>query len=166
MEKTYYTNKSTVILLMYWLILAFLVFMVGGMPFFMADEMSGGKLITFEVVFVIILFWFIRILYQVYHMNYVINNGRLIINGAFNKNTIHIQTIEEIKKSAIPFGVRLFGGSFIGGRYYLPGIGKAWIAMTNFKDGVLIRTRDQENYIITPQNPEDFVKNINNLRSK
>ena len=45
MEKTYYTDRSFGILLMYWVLLAFLVFMVGGMPFITNDKMTNKELL-------------------------------------------------------------------------------------------------------------------------
>jgi len=63
------------------------------------------------------------------------------------------------KKTLIPFGLRLFGASFHGGYYHVPGLGRAFMVITNFEDGVLIKTK-HGNYIITPQNPEDFAKTI------
>lgn len=166
MNKTYTTIKSIGILLLYWGILAFLLIMLIGVPFFARDDMKSNERLLFYIVFTLLFIWFCWIIFKVYNMNYELVNDRLIIHGAFNTNTIHIHNIEEIKLSAIPFGIRLFGGSFVGGRYYLPGIGKAWVAMTNFKDGVLITTRDQENYVITPANPKQFIEDINKLISK
>ncbi len=166
MNKTYTTKKSIGILALYWGVLVFLVFMLIGVPSFSKQEMTNNQQYLFYSVFSLILIWFCWILYKIYKMNYELINDRLIIYGAFNKNTIHIHTIEKIKLSAIPLGIRIFGGSYVGGRYYLPGIGRAWVAMTNFKDGVLIKTRDQENYIITPQNPQEFINDIKKLISQ
>lgn len=151
---------------MYWGILVFLLFMLFGVPFFAREEMKDNEQYIFYAVFSVLFIWFCWILYKIYKMNYELNNDCLIIHGAFNKNILEIHAIEKIELSVIPFGIRLFGGSFVGGRYYLPGIGKAWVAMTNFKDGVLIKTRDDENYLITPSNPNQFIEDINKLISK
>jgi len=166
MNKIYTTTKSVGILIIYWGILIFLLFLLIGVPFLARGDMKANEKYIFYIVFSILFIWFCWILYKVYKMNYELINDRLIIHGAFNTNTVHIHNIEEMKLSAIPFGIRLFGGSFVGGRYYLPGIGKAWVAMTNFKDGVLIKTRDKENYIITPTHPKQFIEDINKLISK
>lgn len=165
MNKIYTTKKSIAILAMYWGLLVFLIFMLFGVPYFAQEEMKSNDQSLFYAVFSLIFIWFCWILYKIYKMNYELINDRLIIHGAFNKNVIHIHTIEKIDKSPIPIGIRIFGGSYIGGRYYLPGIGKAWVAMTNFKDGVLIKTRNQENYIITPEHPQQFIDDIKKLIS-
>lgn len=72
---------------------------------------------------------------------------------------IPLDTIESIQRSPIPFGFRLFGASFYGGHYYLPGVGKAFMVITNFRDGVLIKAK-HGNYVVTPRNPDDFIGNI------
>jgi len=91
---------------------------------------------------------------------YTLNPHEIKIYGAMGTKTISYEQIESIKKSAIPIGLRLFGSSFLGGWYYLPGIGRTWVSMTNFKDGVLISTQDNKKYIITPREPRRFIEII------
>jgi len=67
--------------------------------------------------------------------------------------------VRSVEKSVIPLGIRLFGASFHGGYYHIPGLGRAFLTITNFKDGLLIKT-DCGNYIITPSNPLDFKEDI------
>jgi hypothetical protein len=59
--------------------------------------------------------------------------------------------------------MRLFGASFYGGYYYFPSIGKTFVVMTNFNDGVLIKTK-KGNYVITPSRPGDFITDIDRRR--
>ncbi len=162
MEKIYTTIKSKGILSIYWFSLIFVLFMMLGTPYLANEGMSGNDQNVFYIVFVIIFIWLCYIIYRINKIRYVINNNEITIHGAFNKNIIKINEIEEVRRSPIPFGIRLFGGSFIGGRYYFPGIGKAWVVMTNFKDGVLIKTHAEENYVITPKDPDEFIKDIRN----
>ena len=63
---------------------------------------------------------------------------------------IQLNTIERVEKTLYPFGIKLFGASFHGGYYKIPGLGRAFLAITNFDDGILIRTTEG-NYIITPR---------------
>ena len=65
---------------------------------------------------------------------------------------IYLKDIASVKRTFIPFGLKLFGASFHGGYYYIPKLGRAFLTITNFNDGVLIKTR-KENYIITPETP-------------
>ena len=39
----------------------------------------------------------------------------------------------------MPFGIKLFGASFHEGYYQIPNLGRAFLAITNFHDGLLIR---------------------------
>ena len=39
------------------------------------------------------------------------------------------------------------------------GLGRVFMAVTNFSDGVLIETEDGR-YIITPRNPDEFIKAV------
>lgn len=156
----FFTNKSKGILAMYWSIPIFLTVMLIGIPYWSKDDMSSLEANVFRLAFAIVLIWFIIVLYRIYNMRYLVKNGEITIFGAFNKNVVKLSDIEEIKRSSIPFGIRLWGGSFVGGRYYLPGIGKAWVSMTNFEDGVLITTHNKEHYLITPQNPDQFINQV------
>ncbi len=81
----------------------------------------------------------------------LIETGR-IIGG--NKR-IPLDTVESVERTLIPFGIRLFGASFHGGYYQVPGLGRAFAAITNFNDGLLVKTR-QGNYILTPRDPTAF----------
>lgn len=158
----YLSNRSAGIMAMYWAVIVFLVFMMIGVPYFAREEMMQGEQYIFYMVFTGILLMFSWIMYRIYNMKYVVENNEITVHGAFNTNVIKIYEITDIKRTPIPFGFRLWGGSFIGGRYYIPGVGKAWVAMTNFKDGVLITTRDGEHYVITPDNPDEFIKQVSN----
>lgn len=42
----------------------------------------------------------------------------------------------------------------------MPGIGKAWVTMGNFQDGVLISTKKGKHYVITPQEPLKFIETV------
>jgi hypothetical protein len=75
---------------------------------------------------------------------------------------IPLNKIKSVEKTLIPFGIKLFGASFHGGFYQIPGLGRAYLSITNFDDGLLIKT-DDGNYIITPQEPNNFKEKI--LRS-
>ena len=77
--------------------------------------------------------------------------------------TIAIEEVESVEETLISFGVRLFGASFHGGYYEIPKLGKAFLAMTNFSGGVLIKTK-KGNYIITPKEPAKFKEAIHKRR--
>ena len=100
---------------------------------------------------------------SIYRTRYIVTENELSIQTSSiigGSKTIPPNTITSAQRTLIPFGFRLFGASFHGGHYYIPTIGRAFIAITNFHDGILIKTRNG-NYVITPSNPDNFVANIN-----
>lgn len=117
---------------------------------------------TFAAVFSMILLLFVFILYKAYTMQFTVTRKEIAISGIFKEHRIRILDILSVRKVPIPFGFRLGGASFLGGYYYLPGIGKAWVCMSNFSDGVLISAktgrREKIHYVITPDDPQKFIR--------
>ncbi|MEM2351700.1 MAG: PH domain-containing protein, partial [Thermoproteota archaeon] len=110
----------------------------------------------------------ILLAFSIYKTKYIVTDNELIIEAARligGSKHIRLRDIICVEKTLIPFSIRLFGASFYGGYHYVPGLGKTFIVMTNFKDGVLIRTV-HENYIITPRDPEEFIEVVNARRSQ
>ena len=100
---------------------------------------------------------------SIYRTRYVVTNDELIIKTSSiigGSKTIPLNTITSAERTLIPFGVRLFGASFHGGYYYLPSLGRAFMVITNYRDGVLIKAKNG-NYVITPSNPDNFIETIN-----
>jgi hypothetical protein len=58
--------------------------------------------------------------------------------------------------------IRFFGATGYGVYYSFPNIGKTFAVITNFRDGVLVKTK-QGNFLITPKNPDDFIKSIERI---
>jgi hypothetical protein len=103
------------------------------------------------------------ILASIYRTKYILTDEELIITATRligGSKRVHLKDVVRVERTLIPAGVRLFGASFYGGHYYIPRLGRAFVTITNFHDGVLIETKSG-NYIITPEKPEDFVKAIN-----
>ncbi|MFO7967723.1 MAG: PH domain-containing protein [Archaeoglobaceae archaeon] len=147
---------------MYFAIIAFLVFMLIYMP--LNVEMEPFERVAFVILFTIVLLIIIFTVVRAYKMKFTVTPPHIIVSGIFRQNRINISEIESIHKTAIPFGFRLFGASFLGGWYYLPGVGKAWVTMSNFRDGVLISTKKGGNYVITPQDPYEFIRVVEEQR--
>ena len=145
---------------LYWTILIFLAIMFIGIPIF--APMTFFNKIIFVIAFFIVFLIIVFTLFRAYRLSFVISKDRLLIGGLLKKHEIMFSDIKEVKKVPIPFGFRLFGASFFGGRYYLPGVGNATVAMSNFDDGVLISTKKGYNFVITPKNPMEFIDNMKN----
>ena len=143
---------------MYWAILIFFASIVVLAAIFsdMGSLAFTILTVTFSAVGLIIAF----IMSRAYRMKFTVTATHIIVDGVFRKNVIKRSDIKTIEKTPIPFGFRLFGASFLGGLYYLPGIGKAWVSMGNFEDGVMITTRQKKRFVITPRNPFDFIKRV------
>jgi hypothetical protein len=106
------------------------------------------------------------LLASLWSTKYVLSEQKLIVKASVlvgGTKRIPLKSIESIERTLIPFGFRLFGASFYGGYYYFPGVGRAFMVMTNFKDGVLLKTK-HGNYIITPKNPENFMQAVEKMR--
>jgi hypothetical protein len=111
-------------------------------------------------LFALIDLFLLYMLFRAYRTRYTLDQDDLNVYGAMGTKKIPYGEIGSIKKSAIPSGFRLYGSSFLGGWYYLPGIGRTWVSMTNFRDGVLISTLDDKLYLVTPAEPERFIRSI------
>ena len=112
-------------------------------------------IIGVEIVMISLLISFCR-------TKYIVTGRELVIKASVlvgGDKRISLETVVSVERTLIPFGFRLFGASFYGGYYYFLSIGRAFMVMTNFKDGVLIKTK-QGNYVITPKNPDNFKQTI------
>ena len=102
------------------------------------------------------------LLRSLYRTRYVLTDEELVIKTSKligGSKRIALKTIKSLEATFIPLGVRLFGASFHGGYYRVPGLGNTFLAITNFHDGLLIKTKNK-NYIITPKNRIDFKEAI------
>ena len=103
---------------------------------------------------------------SILRLEYVLSGDKLTIKIsklAGGMKEVRIKSIKSVKRTLIPFGFRVFGASFHGGRYYIPGLGWAFMAIANFKDGVLIEAENGK-YIITPSRPDEFIEEIRRLK--
>ncbi len=139
-------------------ILIFLFMMFIGMPFI--APMVFFEIIVFVAVYFIIIVVFVFTLYKAYRLVFIISKDQLIIVGLLKKHNIIFSDIKDVKKFPIPLGFRIFGASLLGGRYYFPGVGHASVAMSNFNDGVLVTTKNNYNFLITPMEPLRFIDSL------
>ena len=66
-------------------------------------------------------------------------------------------------------GIRLCAsGGLYGffGLFYLKDIGKVWLYVTNRDNTILLRTKKGVQYMLSPENPENFLKKLNILMRK
>ena len=111
------------------------------------------------VVIVTVEMLLISITVTMHRTEYTLTGNELIIRASSfigGTKKVPLETIESAQRTLVPFGFRLFGASGYGEYYYFPNIGRTVVVITNFRDGVLIKTK-VGNYLITPGNPEEFV---------
>jgi len=114
-----------------------------------------------EVMMLLILASLHRTRYVLTSKELVIETTKLVGGG----KTIPLETVESVEKTMIPFGIKLFGASFHGGHYHIPGLGRAFLSITNFKDGLLIKT-NHGSYVITPTDPLGFKEAIESRKAE
>ena len=118
------------------------------------------------IVLVIVEIIIISITVSLYTTHYTLTQNELILRASIfigGTKRIPVDIIESAERTLIPFGIRLFGASGYGGNYYFPNIGRAFVVITNFKDGVLIKAK-QGIYLVTPRNPDEFIESIKKMR--
>jgi hypothetical protein len=136
------------------LILALLGFFVG-LTMFTPLEFIG---VATSVLLAFVACVLILILASFLRTSYVLTDEELVINATKligGRKTVPLRTINSVEKTIIPFGIRLFGASFYGGYFYIPSLGRAFLAITNFEDGLLVKT-EHGSYVITPSDPLSF----------
>ena len=92
----------------------------------------------------------------------MIKDGRLISSAPLVKIDVRLDEIKEIKRTMVPFHIRV-GVSFYCGWFYLFGVGWTTAIITNLNDGVLIKTKDGNNYLITPSSPDIFITQLKRM---
>jgi hypothetical protein len=65
--------------------------------------------------------------------------------------------IKKVEKTMVPMHFRV-GASLYSGYFYVPSLGWVGSIITNLRDAILITTKNGKYYMITPSNPEKFMK--------
>ncbi|MGD0729586.1 MAG: PH domain-containing protein [Candidatus Micrarchaeaceae archaeon] len=114
--------------------------------------------IQISIVMIIVIILLLAIVYSLYKTKYTIKNGRLYSWSPFAIVNIGIKEIAKVENTRIPFYFKGFGASVYSGRFYIPAVGWTRVIITNLTDGLLIKTKQGKNYLITPSNPKVFAK--------
>jgi hypothetical protein len=107
------------------------------------------------------------LLASIYRTTYIVTGQVLVLKAPAligGNKKIPLEAIVSMQRTLIPFGFRLFGASFYGGYYYFPSVGRAFMVITNFRDGVLIKATNGS-YVITPRSPDDFIQYVERNRA-
>ena len=158
-------NEAEVSKAVMWLYGCIVVFIAALMVFFAFAGFftpMGVTGIAASIVLAFVEAVMLLILWSPYRTRYVLTDEKLVIKTTKligGGKRIALKTIESLEETLISFGVRLFDASFHGGYYQIPGLGRAFLAITNFHDGLLIKIKNG-NYIITPKDPMGFKEAI------
>jgi len=146
--------------------IVFAVFIAALVAFFThASSFTAMGIVVLASIAAVLVFAEIMMLLifaSIYRTKYILTAEELIIKTTKligGSKRIYLKDVVSIERALIPFAIRLFGASFHGGYYYIPRLGRAFMVITNFNDGVLIKTK-HGNYVVTPEKPEDFIEAI------
>lgn len=161
-------NKPEVLRYVAWLYVGTSVFIALLIAFFTYAGLytpMGNTGFIAVVVLIVVEAIMLSISASIYGTRYILREGELVIKATRligGSKRIPLNTIKSVERTLIPFGFRIFGASLYGGYYYFPGLGRAFMAITNFNDGILVKA-ERGNYVIIPKNPESFIETIKKM---
>ena len=97
------------------------------------------------------------IAYCFYRTRYVLSGGHLHSWSPFMTIDLKLSDIRKIERTRVPMHLRAGAGGYCG-KFYIAGTGWTRAIISNFVDGVLITDKNGRHYLITPSNPDNFVK--------
>ena len=120
-------------------------------PFFVRTVFSTVMAFAFLLILIITI--------SFYSTKYKIKDGLLYSWSPFMIIKIKIKDIKKVEKTMVPLHLRV-GASLYSGSFYVPCLGWVNSIITNLRDAILITTKNGKYYMITPSNPEKFMKLI------
>jgi hypothetical protein len=120
---------------------------------------ESGLLLLPLIIIVFVLALIGTTAYSFYKTVYVIKDGFLCSWSPFAFIKVRINDIIKVERTMIPVHFRV-GASLYSGRFYIPGVGWTKAIITNLTDGVLITDKNRKHYLITPSNPDNFIKSL------
>ena len=94
-----------------------------------------------------------------YDTKYTIERGVLRARSPFARIEVRLKDIEKAERLLVPMHFRV-GASLYCGWFYVPNVGWVRSIITNLRDAVMITTKDGRRYLITPSEPERFIRKI------
>ena len=141
-----------------WLMLTALVILAFAFAYSAISPLaSGNERILFISLSAFVVALFAVIIYSFYNTKYVIRDGVLRSWSPFMTINLPLRSIRRVERTRVPYHIRV-GASGYCGFFYIPGVGWTRTIMTNLADGVIIYAKDGKKYLITPSDPDRFVK--------
>jgi len=116
----------------------------------------AGIILTVVMTFAVVLVGVTT--YCFYNTVYEVKDGFIHSCSAFAVINLGIKDIAKIERTLIPFYFKGFGASLYSGYFYIPTVGWTKVIITNLTGGVLITDKKGKHYLITPSNPNKFIK--------
>jgi hypothetical protein len=120
------------------------------------DSTIAGIVFTAAMVFAIVLVGAVALFF--YRTVYEIRDGHLHSWSPFAMIDLEINDITKIEQTRVPFYFRGFGAGLYSGMFFIPGFGWTKVIISNLTDGLLITDKNGKRYLITPSDPNGFVK--------
>lgn len=143
---------------MYISILAFLALLY--LTVYLFTEVNEATIFlksVFNAVMILVLLIILITTMGFYNTKYIIKDGFLYSWSPFMIIKVNIKDIKRVEKTMVPIHFRI-GASLYSGSFYVPNLGWVNSIITNLKDAILITTKKDKYYMITPSNPEKFMK--------
>jgi hypothetical protein len=96
---------------------------------------------------------------SLYETKYTIELGVLRARSPFMRMEVRLKDVVKAERVMVPVHFRV-GASLYCGWFYVPNVGWVRSIITNLRDAVMITMKDGKRYLITPSEPERFVKKI------
>jgi hypothetical protein len=112
------------------------------------------------VVAVVIPLLLLIVTFSFFRTKYTIENGKLHSWSPFAVIDLRTKDIAKAQRTLIPFSFKGFGASAYSGWFFVPTVGWTRVIITNLSDGVLLKSKDGRNYLITPSRPDSFIKSL------
>ena len=96
---------------------------------------------------------------SLYDTRYTIEQGVLRARSPFMRMEVRLKDVAKAERVMVPMHFRV-GASLYCGWFYVPNVGWVRSIITNLRDAVMITAKDGKRYLITPSEPERFVKKI------
>jgi len=96
---------------------------------------------------------------SLFETRYTIEQGVLRARSPFARIEVRIKDIAKAERVMVPMHFRV-GASLYCGRFYVPNVGWVRSIITNLRDAVMITAKNGKRYLITPSEPDRFIRKL------
>ena len=126
--------------------------------FYLYPPELAVKIVALATIFLIamLMAW---VTMSLYDTEYTIEHKVLSSRSPFTKIDVKLSDIEKAERLLVPVHFRV-GASLYCGWFYVPNVGWVRSIITNLRDAVMITTKGGKRYLITPSEPERFIRKL------